>query len=68
MELTEVFPTPWKIVDNGTVYIVKDARGRGIGWFYYRREDALRDTYASPEQALLAARAFARLSKAEPST
>lgn len=58
-------PTPWKIVDTGSAFIVRDARGRGVAWVYYRREDALRATYLAPEDAREMAIKIARLSRAE---
>lgn len=30
------FPPPWSVTDNGSAWIVKDASGVPIGWFYYR--------------------------------
>jgi hypothetical protein len=54
---------PWKIHDTGSAFIVKDATGRSVGHFYYRRELALRAEYASPEEAKAFAVAFARLSR-----
>ena len=55
--------TPWKIHDTGSAFIVRDASGRGIAHFYYRRELALRAEYASPEEAKVFAVAFAKLSR-----
>jgi hypothetical protein len=55
--------TPWKIHDTGSAFIVKDATGRSIAHFYYRREQALRTEHASPEEAKAFAVAFARLSR-----
>lgn len=58
-------PTPWKIVDTGSAFVVKDARGRSVAWVYYRREEALRAEYMSPDEAREMAVQIARLSKAE---
>lgn len=57
--------TPWKIRDTGSAFVVANADGRSIAWFYYRREEALRSTHSSPEEARAYAIAFARLSKPE---
>lgn len=57
-------PTPWKITDTGSAFKIEDARGRGIAWVYYRREEALRSEYMNRDQAMEMAKAIARLSKA----
>jgi hypothetical protein len=61
--LTDDIPTPWKITDTGSALKVADARGRGVAWVYYRREDALKNDYLTREQAVEVAKAIARLSK-----
>jgi hypothetical protein len=63
MNLTDDIPTPWKITDMGSAFKVADARGRGVAWVYYRREDALKADYLTREQAVEVAKAIARLSK-----
>ena len=55
-------PAPWKITDTGSAFKITDARGRGIAWVYYRREDALRNEHLSPEEARESAVRIARLS------
>ncbi len=57
--------TPWKIHDTGTAFMVSDATGRNIAHFYYRREEALRSTHSSQEEARSYAVVFARLSRPE---
>jgi hypothetical protein len=56
-------PAPWKITDTGSAYKITDARGRGVAWVYYRREDALNAEYLTREQAVEMAKAIARLSR-----
>lgn len=63
MKLTDEMPTPWKIMDSGSAFKIEDARGRGVAWVYYRREEALRNDYLSREQAVELAKAIARLSR-----
>ena len=62
MSLPPEIPTPWKITDTGSAFVIKDARGRSVAWVYYRREDALRDTHLGPDEAREMAKAIARLS------
>lgn len=62
MSLPDI-PTPWKITDTGSAFKIADARGRGIAWVYYRREEALRAEYLDRSQAVELAKAIARLSK-----
>jgi len=63
MSITDDIPAPWRIADTGSAFKISDARGRGVVWVYYRREDALRAKYLSREQAVEMAKAIARLSK-----
>ena len=63
MNLTDDIPAPWRITDTGTAFKVEDARGRGVAWVYYRREDALKNEYLTRDQAVEMARAIARLSR-----
>lgn len=56
-------PTPWRIIDTGSAFKIEDARGRGVAWVYYRREEALRSTYMAPDEAREMAIMIARLSK-----
>jgi hypothetical protein len=30
------FPPPWRILERGGCFMVQDATGYGMGWFYYR--------------------------------
>jgi hypothetical protein len=62
VSLTDEIPAPWKITDTGSAFKVADARGRGVAWVYYRREDALKNEYLTRDQAVEVARAIARLS------
>lgn len=62
MSLADEIPAPWKITDTGSAFKVADARGRGVAWVYYRREDALKNEYLTREQAMTVAKAIARLS------
>ncbi len=57
-------PKPWRIRDTGNCFIVSDGSGKGLAWFYYRREPALRNEYQTLERARELAQAFARLSLA----
>lgn len=59
-------PIPWKITDTGSAFKISDARGRPIAYVYYRREEALRNDYLSPEDAKAIAQQFARLSRSPP--
>lgn len=63
MSLPPEIPTPWKITDTGSAFVIKDARGRSVAWVYYRREDALKAEYLTRDQAVEMAKAIARLSK-----
>lgn len=63
--MADLPPTPWLIKDTGTAFVISDARGRGVAWVYYRREEALRATYMDPEQAREMAIRIARLSRSE---
>jgi hypothetical protein len=30
------FPPPWRVVEKGSCFLVKDATGRTMGWFCFR--------------------------------
>jgi hypothetical protein len=64
VNLTDEIPVPWRVTDTGSAFKVSDARGRGVAWVYYRREDALNAEYLTQDQAREMARAIARLSRA----
>jgi hypothetical protein len=36
------FPPPWSIEDIGTAFVVKDAGGQKLGYFYYEEEPGRR--------------------------
>jgi hypothetical protein len=38
------FPPPWSIEDIGAAFIVKDASGQKLGYFYYEEEPGRRST------------------------
>lgn len=63
MSLTDEIPVPWRVTDTGSAFKIADARGRGVAWVYYRREDALNAEYLTQDQAREMARAIARLSR-----
>lgn len=63
MNLTDEIPAPWRITDTGSAFCIADARGRGVAWVYYRREDALKGDYLTRDQAVEFAKAIARLSR-----
>lgn len=63
MNLADEIPTPWRVTDTGSAFKITDARGRGVAWVYYRREDALGAEYLKRDQAVEMARAIARLSR-----
>lgn len=63
MKLTDEIPPPWRITDTGSAFRITDARGRGVAWVYYRRENALKSEYLTREQAVEMAKAIARLSR-----
>ena len=35
-QMTTRFPAPWRILERTGCFIVQDATGHGIAWFYYR--------------------------------
>jgi hypothetical protein len=63
MALTDEIPAPWRITDTGSAFRIEDARGRGIVFVYYRRDEALKGDYLSREQAVELVKAIARLSR-----
>ena len=44
-------PRPWRITDTGSAFEVADSNGRELGYFYYRRDDALRAEYLDQDEA-----------------
>jgi endo-1,4-beta-D-glucanase Y len=36
------FPAPWSIEDTGAAFVVKDATGQKLGYFYYEEEPGRR--------------------------
>jgi hypothetical protein len=64
VSLTDDIPAPWRISDTGSAFKITDARGRGVCFVYYRREDALKNEYLTRAQAVEMAKAIARLSRA----
>jgi hypothetical protein len=42
------FPPPWRVVDTAGCFIVKDATGRNVAWFYFRD-----DPTVAPSAAVL---------------
>jgi hypothetical protein len=32
------FPPPWTVVEKASCFVVEDASGQGLGWFYFRDE------------------------------
>ena len=56
-------PTPTKITDTGSAFKIEDERGRPLAYVYYRREEALRNEYLSPEEARELAVTIARALK-----
>jgi hypothetical protein len=32
------FPLPWTVVEKASCFVVEDASGQGLGWFYFRDE------------------------------
>lgn len=64
--MTALPPTPWKITDTGSAFKITDQRGRAITYVYYRREEALRNEFLSPDEARELARRIARLSLTGP--
>ena len=63
-KLTDLFPTPWRIVKTeGGHYRVEDTRGRALAYIYSRPEAGLEAEYLKPAEAIVMARAIARLSK-----
>ena len=63
-DLTALFPAPWRIVKTeGGHYRVEDTRGRALAYVYSRPEAGLEAEYLKPDEALVMAKAIARLSK-----
>ena len=63
-DLTELFPQPWRIWKiEGGHYRVEDTRGRALAYVYSRPEMGLEAEYLKPDEAIVMARAIARLSK-----
>lgn len=50
--ITDEIPPPWRLTDTGSAFKIADARGRGVAWVYYRREDALKKEYLTRDQAV----------------
>ena len=56
------FPGPWQAEPNeGGNYVIKDANGFTVAYIYARTQEALRDRYLSPAEALMIATAIAKL-------
>jgi len=36
------FPAPWSVEDTGAAFVVKDAAGQKLGYFYYEEESGRR--------------------------
>jgi hypothetical protein len=32
------FPLPWTVVEKASCFVVEDASGQALGWFYFRDE------------------------------
>jgi hypothetical protein len=32
------FPPPWSVVEQASCFVVQDASGQALGWFYFRDE------------------------------
>ena len=65
-DFTELLPAPWRIVKTeGGHYRVEDTRRRALAYVYSRPEMGIEAEYLKPDDALVIARAIARLSKTD---
>jgi hypothetical protein len=60
-QMTTRFPAPWRILERAGCFIVQDATGRGMAWFYYRDDAAVAPSAAARfrEEALQRAAKYA---------
>lgn len=59
---SRTFPGPWRVdVTEGGHFVVKDANGFPICYVYARNDEALRNIYMTPAEAIVIAEAIARL-------
>jgi hypothetical protein len=56
------FPGPWRAeLSEGGQFAIKDAQGFTVAYVYARKDEALRDRFLSPAEALTIATAIAKL-------
>ena len=62
MRSARSFPGPWRVdVTEGGHFVVKDATGFSICYVYARKDEALRNQYLTPAEALVIAQQLAKL-------
>jgi hypothetical protein len=54
-------PGPWRAELNEGGYVIKDANGFALAYVYAKPQEALRDRYLSPAEAVIIATAIAKL-------
>jgi hypothetical protein len=59
------FPPPWRMVENSLCFIVQDATGQNLAWFYFREDPAVARQAGVPlkDEARRMAVNFARLAE-----
>jgi len=62
MTSVRTFPGPWRVeVTSSKHFVVKDATGFAICYIYPREDEALRNVYMTPAEAVAIAQAIAKL-------
>ena len=62
MNVSRSFPGPWRVeLTEGGHFVVKDATGFSVCYVYARNDNALRNQYMTPAEALVIAEQIARL-------
>lgn len=59
-------PTPWKLTDNGSAFVIHDAKGKFLSATYYARSGYSlpgQEQLLSKDEARAVAQAFARVSR-----
>jgi hypothetical protein len=60
------FPAPWRVeTTEGGQFVIKDATGFALAYVYARSDLALQDRFLTPAEALVIAKAIAKLPERE---